>query len=134
MNTNRTTETNRTTATWTVGENPEPQRLKSQVWNFPIPFNHTKNSFTVTVNGSRTNSFQYTMGVVSFERGALQDGDVVTIARYTELEAAEPTTDALPEYSPGDSIKAADLNEANALLLQRIEELETIVKTQTTDA
>lgn len=118
------------TSSWVVGENPEPQHTKSQVWNFPIPFTHTKKNINVLVNGTRTDAYQYSVGVVTFSRSALQDGDVVTIARHTQPEAADPTTDKLPEYNPGNSIKADDLNEANSILVKRLEELEALVKSQ----
>ena len=59
----------------------------------------------------------------------------MTISRVTAPEAAAPVGDDLPVYSAGESIKAGDLNEANSILVQKIQELEqeiAVLKAQAT--
>ena len=98
--------------------------------NLTVPFAHTADNIIVTINGVPTNNYSYSNSVVRFESGVLSHDDLVTIYRQTTPDAAEPKSDKLPEYNPGDNIRAEDLNEANSILVKRIEELEALVKSQ----
>ena len=88
----------------------------------------------VCINGVPTTEFtSYSSSLTLNERPAY--GDKVTISRVTAPEAAAPVGDDLPVYSAGESIKAGDLNEANSILVQKIQELEqeiAVLKAQAT--
>ena len=114
-----------TTVTYLVSKQiHSPQLYKDRNKNYLVPFNYSDTQqVVVTINGVSTQEFTIYGSTVTLNNRP-KDGDEITISRVTEPVAAEPTGDVMPSYNAGDSIKASDLNEANSILVKKIEELQ----------
>ena len=112
-----------TTVTYLVSKQiHSPQLYKDRNKNYLVPFNYSDTQqVVVTINGVSTQEFTIYGSTVTLNNRP-KDGDEITISRVTE--AVEPSGDVMPSYNAGDSIKAADLNEANSILVKKIEELQ----------
>ena len=125
-----------TSTTYVVSRGgPSPQLYRDRNRTYLIPFSYdSSDQIAVYINGVPTTEFtSYSSSLTLNERPAY--GDKVTISRVTAPEAAAPVGDDLPVYSAGESIKAGDLNEANSILVQKIQELEqeiAVMKAQAT--
>ena len=103
---------------------PSPMLYKNRDRNYLIPFSYENpNQVQVEINGVSTDEFTLHYSTVTLNQRP-QDGDKVTISLVTAPEAAAPVGDDLLVYSAGESIKVGDLNEANSILVQKIQELE----------
>ena len=114
-----------TTVTYLVSKQiHSPQLYKDRNKNYLVPFNYTDpQQVVVEINDVSTQEFILYGSTVTLNQRP-KDGDRVTISRATQPEAVEPSGDVMPSYNAGDSIKAADLNEANSILVKKIEELQ----------
>ena len=114
-----------TTVTYLVSKQiHSPQLYKDRNRIYLVPFNYSNSQqVVVKINGVSTQEFSLYGTTITLNQQP-KDGDEITISRATEPEAPSPSGDIIPTYNAGDSIKAADLNEANSLLLQKIEELQ----------
>lgn len=125
-----------TSATYVVSRGgPFPQLYRDRNRTYLIPFSYdSSDQIAVSINGVPTTEFtSYSSSLTLNERPAY--GDNVTISRVTAPEAAAPVGDDLPVYSAGESIKSGNLNEANYILVQKIQELEqeiAVLKAQAT--
>ena len=97
---------------------------------FMVTFPHHRNNIIVTVNGVTRRDYEYHNSAITFKPRVLNNGDVVTISRVTDIEAPEPTIETFAEFNPGDAIKGEDLNENFRLLAKRVEELELLARLQ----
>ena len=99
--------------------------------NYLIPFHFdSKDQILVHIDDKRTTDFLVSGSqIILNSRPA--DNSLIRISRHTELSTDTPAPAGdMAQFKPGHPIKAGDLNDNYSWLVQRIEELESLVKNQ----
>ena len=113
-----------------LGQGQSLQPYEQRNLNYLIPFSYNSvDQLVVTINGQRTTAYSaYGPQLILDKRPA--DNSEIRIYRNTELQAEPTDVGAMARFTPGHPVKASDLNDNYSWLVQRIEELETLVKSQ----
>ena len=95
------------------------------VKSFMIPFKYQHpNQIVIEVDGELFTDYDLDKStpIVLISGDVLRDKQTLTIYRSTDVEAPVPITDQLSTFTAGHPLKASDLNDNFALILQNIQE------------